>query len=253
MFRHYSSTGSGGGPSAPPTRPPGLGQGQGLSEDIATLPNVLTISRLLMTPYIGHLVLTHELRSACAFLFVAAVTDLLDGWIARRTGKYTVFGSIADPAADKALMTTMVVTLGLSGMMPLPLMALILGRDAALVVSAFVIRFRTLQPPRTLARYFNPRLPSATVTPTQISKINTFLQLLLVGALTIFPVLFPPPEQGQPQPQPQPESQARVYASKAITAFMYIVAATTVWSGLGYLGGAGSARVLARKLPTNTK
>lgn len=196
---------------------------------------------------------------ACTLLFLASITDLLDGWLARRTGKYTVFGSIADPAADKALVTTMVISLAVSGMLPWPLATVILGRDVALVISAFVIRYRTLEEPKTLARYFNPSLPSATVTPTQISKYNTFLQLLLLGLLTLYPILFP----NQPSPslsfnQPSPAAKADSEEKKpflspqtksvidtAITTLMWITAATTVWSGVGYLGGAGTGKVLA--------
>ena len=184
---------------------------------------------------------------------------LLDGWLARRTNRYTVFGSIADPAADKALVTTMVISLAVSGMLPLSIAAIIIGRDVALVISAFIIRYRTLEPPKTFARYFNPRLPSASVTPTQISKYNTFLQLLLLGVLTLYPILFP----GQPSPglvpgrpqtsvqadakteQPLLTQQTKDVIDTAIMGLMWITAATTVWSGIGYLGGAGTGSVLA--------
>lgn len=220
---------------------------------------MLTISRLLITPYIGYLVSTHQFPLACSLLFVASLSDVLDGWLARRTGKYTVFGSIADPAADKALVTTMVISLAVSGMLPWTLATVILGRDVALVISAFVIRYRTLEPPKTMARYWNPRLPSATVTPTQISKYNTFLQLLLLGLLTLYPVLFP----GQPGPgldfttkkkEGKEEKglvdisdETKGYIDKALTGLMWIVGATTVWSGAGYLGGAGTGKVLAAR------
>ena len=244
----------------PPPPPPPTPPKQPLSEDILTIPNLLTISRLLATPYIGYLVATHQFVPACTFLFIASLTDLLDGWLARRTGKYTVFGSIADPAADKALVTAMVISLAVSGMLPWPVAAVVLARDVALVISAFVIRYRTLQEPKTWSRYFNPRLPSATVTPTQISKYNTFLQLLLMGVLTLYPILFP----GQPSPgltfdtyQPTAKPEAAVQAplsispqtkdaiDKSITLLMWITGATTIWSGVGYLGGAGTGRVLA--------
>ena len=217
---------------------------------------MLTISRLLATPYIGYLVATHQFVPACALLFVASLTDVLDGWIARRTRKYTVFGSIADPAADKALVTTMVISLAVSGMLPLSLTMIILGRDIALVVSAFVIRYRTLEPPKSVARYFNPRLPSASVTATTISKYNTFLQLLLLGCLTLYPILFPeqPPPTLMPStnlhihpssPYGSTVANAKRYIDPSLTALMWITAATTIWSGIGYLGGAGTAKVLA--------
>lgn len=171
-----------------------------------------------------------------------------------------MFGSIADPAADKALVTTMVISLAVSGMLPWPVAAVILGRDVALVISAFVIRYKTLEEPKTFSRYFNPSLPSATVTPTQISKYNTFLQLLLMGVLTLYPILFP----GQPSPSLTFEtnqatakaeagveaplsisSQTKSIIDRSITLLMWITGATTIWSGVGYLGGAGTGKVLA--------
>lgn len=240
-----------------------------MSEDILTVPNLLTILRLALTPYIGYLVCTAQFIPAVSLLFIAAVTDLLDGWLARRSGKFTVFGSIADPAADKALVTTMVVSLAVSGMLPWALAVIILGRDVALVISAFVIRYRTLSEPKTFKRYFNPSLPSATVTPTTISKYNTFLQLLLVGLLTLYPILFPTssspkllPTQAKSDPpvlaatSAKPSSNTKVgitpyvspqtkdWIDKAVTALMWITGFTTIYSGLGYLGGAGATKTL---------
>lgn len=233
--------------------------------------------RLALTPYIGYLVATHHFVPACTLLFIASITDLLDGWLARRTGKYTVFGSIADPAADKALVTTMVISLAMSGMLPWSIATVILARDVALVISAFIIRYRTLEPPKTLVRYFNPKLPSATVTPTQISKYNTFLQLLLLGVLTLYPILFPnqpPPrldfssstanaeckksDEGEPAIMEEARQklaqngllseEAKQWVDKGIAALMWITAATTVYSGAGYLGGAGTGKVLANRM-----
>lgn len=88
------------------------------SEELLNLPNLLTLSRILSTPFIGYLIVTDRLTPAVGLLFVAACTDLLDGWLARRWNKFTVFGSVADPAADKLLMTVMVVTLGWKGFLP---------------------------------------------------------------------------------------------------------------------------------------
>lgn len=137
----------------------------------------------------------------------------------------TVLGSILDPAADKLLMTTMVVTLTIQGMLPrayssslfpqrfanyclqVALGALILGRDVALSLSAFYFRYISLPAPvstfrlpevcnlilvvlqKTFSRYWDFSIPSAEVQPTTISKYNTALQLLLVGATTVGPLL----------------------------------------------------------------
>lgn len=87
----------------------------------------------------------------------------LDGWIARRWKVKSVLGSILDPAADKALMTTLVATLAWAGLLPreihfsskapspelttVPLAILIFGRDFGLSISAFYFRYISLPRP----------------------------------------------------------------------------------------------------------
>lgn len=93
-------------------------QPEKLSEDILTIPNVLTILRLASTPVLGYLVIIDEMPYALGLLALSGFTDVLDGWLARRYKSATVFGSIADPAADKALMTVMVGALAWRGLMP---------------------------------------------------------------------------------------------------------------------------------------
>lgn len=70
-----------------------------------------------------------------------------------------------------------------------PLAVLILGRDVLLSLSAFYFRYISLPPPKTFARYWDFGIPSAEVKPTQISKYNTALQLLLMGVTTVSPLL----------------------------------------------------------------
>lgn len=119
----------------------------------------------------------------------------------------------------------------------MPLAALIIGRDVLLVISAFFVRYRSLPAPKTIKRYFDPSLPSAQVKPTQISKINTLLQLILVGGATILPVL--------------PAGFQSAVATPWML-YMGLVAVTTVWSGFGYLGGGGATR-LGQKAAEKTK
>ena len=204
-----------------PPVPPPPSTGKRVAEDLLTVPNVLTMSRIALCPVIGWAVLTHRPVWAVGLLTVAASTDLLDGWIARRWKSYTVFGSIADPAADKLLMATMVVALTASGQMPWPLAAVILGRDVYLMLLAFYMRYRSLPKPRTWARYWDPRYPSVQVSPTRLSKYNTFLQLVLVAVLTVYPCL---PEAYQIHP----------HVTRTRDALEWVVAGTTVYTGLTY-------------------
>lgn len=87
-------------------------------ENIYTIPNLLTFSRLIATPFIGYALL-HDAHAWALGLFVyAGVSDLLDGWIARRWKLQTVVGSIVDPMADKMLMTVLTVCLAAKGALP---------------------------------------------------------------------------------------------------------------------------------------
>src|SRR6185436_17205803 len=87
-------------------------------ENIYTLPNLLTVSRLMATPAIGYCILHDEHWWAVGLLAWAGVSDLLDGWIARRWNLGTVVGSVIDPMADKTLMTVLAVTLAIKGALP---------------------------------------------------------------------------------------------------------------------------------------
>ncbi|KAF9779251.1 CDP-alcohol phosphatidyltransferase-domain-containing protein [Thelephora terrestris] len=191
------------------------------AEKVWTIPNVLTISRILSCPLLGYAILIDDFYVATGLLVYAGLTDFVDGYLARRYNMGSVLGSILDPAADKMLMTTLVVTLTVRELVPLPLCVIILGRDALLSLSAFWIRWKTLPPPR----YWDFSLPSAEVQPTLISKVNTALQLLLMGVTTVSPIL-------------------TIDIALQLQALQWTVAGTTIWSGLSYLVGRGGFRVV---------
>ncbi|GAT30680.1 phosphatidyl synthase [Aspergillus luchuensis] len=158
-------------------------------ENIYTVPNILTFTRLLAAPMVGYF-LVHDHHVAALSLFAyAGITDLVDGYIARRWNLQTVVGTIIDPMADKLLMTIGVTCLAVNGSIPVWLAVIILGRDVGLAISAIYYRWISLPPPKTMARYWDFSLPSAEVKPTTVSKINTALQLLLVGSAIALPVL----------------------------------------------------------------
>ncbi|KAJ7917547.1 hypothetical protein B0H13DRAFT_1994972, partial [Mycena leptocephala] len=196
-----------------------------LKENIYTLPNLLTVSRIIACPGQFHL--------ATSLLVYAGLTDLVcyskgDGYLARRFKWQTVLGTILDPAADKALVTTLAVTLTMKGLLPLPLTAIILGRDALLSLSAFYIRYSSLPHPKTFARYWDFSLPSAEVRPTNISKVNTALQLLLMGATTISPLI-------------------PMDVSLGLQGLQLIVGVTTIWSGFSYVFSKDAVRLVSSK------
>lgn len=87
-------------------------------ENIYTVPNILTFSRLVAAPLVGYF-LVHDHHAAALGLFAyAGITDLIDGYIARRYSLQTVVGTIIDPMADKLLMTIGVACLAVNGSIP---------------------------------------------------------------------------------------------------------------------------------------
>lgn len=197
-------------------------------ENIYTIPNILTFSRLLASPYIGYLIVQGKYPLALGIFAVAGFTDMLDGYIARKYNMKTVVGSIIDPMADKTLMTVLTVTLAMQDLLPVPLAAIILARDGGLVLSSFYYRYISLPPPKTFVRYWDFSIPSAEVRPTNISKINTALQLLLMGASLTSPVL------GFPD-------------TTLLTGLQWTVGVTTIWSGASYIYSKDAVRILNKK------
>ncbi|KAI9036068.1 cardiolipin synthase [Aspergillus affinis] len=203
-------------------------------ENIYTVPNILTFSRLVAAPLVGYF-LVHDHHAAALGLFAyAGITDLVDGYIARRYNLQTVVGTIIDPMADKLLMTIGVACLAVNGSIPVWLAVIILGRDIGLAISAIYYRWISLPPPKTMARYWDFSLPSAEVKPTAVSKVNTALQLLLVGSAIAMPVV--------------PEAFLDAWHLKeAMTAFQYLVAGTTLWSGLSYVFSRNAVKILTKE------
>lgn len=103
---------------------------------LLTLPNLLTLLRFLFTPLLVEAILHRQFRLAFGYLVAAGVTDALDGWLARRFGWSSRLGALLDPVADKALMLGAYLSLAAAGAVPVWLAALIVGRDAAILLFA---------------------------------------------------------------------------------------------------------------------
>ena len=141
------------------------------SSSVFTLPNILTLLRLLLIPVF--IVAALENRHALAFItFVsAAVTDVLDGWIARRWNLRSRLGAILDPAADKSLMISgyIVYTIHTSARYRLPewLTFTVFARDIIIVLFAYLLYSRVK------IRRFPPSIAG---------KISTLMQVLALAA-----------------------------------------------------------------------
>ncbi|MGH2995014.1 MAG: CDP-alcohol phosphatidyltransferase family protein [Gaiellaceae bacterium] len=104
---------------------------------LAQLPNALTVLRLALIPVFVVLVLAAdgERSVAAALVFAGAgVTDQVDGWLARRWRVESEFGKLVDPLADRLMIDAAVLLLWLEGRLPWPALAVILARDAVLVL-----------------------------------------------------------------------------------------------------------------------
>jgi cardiolipin synthase (CMP-forming) len=109
-----------------------------LEDRIFTMPNVLSLTRLFMVPIVVALLLARADGLAAAFFVLAAVTDFLDGRLARRAGP-TRLGQLLDPVADRLMLSSVAVVLAVRGILPAWAVALLVGRDLLTLVGGVVV------------------------------------------------------------------------------------------------------------------
>jgi len=101
---------------------------------LLTAPNVITAIRLAGLPLFVWLVLGAERYVVAFWVLVAiATTDWIDGYVARRFDQVTRIGKLVDPLVDRLLLATATITLLIAGLLPWPLLALILVRDVVVL------------------------------------------------------------------------------------------------------------------------
>lgn len=101
------------------------------------LPNAITLMRIILLVPFAMYLFDRRYQAALIILFVAAVSDSIDGFLARRFGWRSWFGSVADPLADKLLLVVSYVSFGFLDIMPGWLVGIVLGRDAVIVGGSF--------------------------------------------------------------------------------------------------------------------
>ena len=139
---------------------------------VRQLPNLISSIRILLIVPIA-VALARRQTVATLWLFgVAAASDAMDGYLARRFGWRTELGGILDPVADKLLMATVFVMLTLLGRVPLWLTTTVIARDGIIVLGA--ISYRILIGP-VKAR------------PSRVSKLNMLCQVAFVLAIVVEP------------------------------------------------------------------
>ncbi|KAG7512404.1 hypothetical protein JOB18_028368 [Solea senegalensis] len=203
-------------PAAGAVRGHGLFKFKELYENPWTIPNLLCVCRIMLAPLLGHLIIQQHFHLSLALFTLAGATDLLDGYIARTwPTQKSALGSALDPLADKILVSILYISLTYAGLIPAPLTALVIFRDIGLIAAVFWIRYKTVPPPVTLGKFFNPCYTTAQLKPTLFSKMNTAIQLLLVAASLAAPVF-------------------QYTDSVALQCLWYVTAVTTTASGYSY-------------------
>lgn len=167
--------------------------------------NLVTLLRLLLAPVVIWLLLEEQAGMAFGLFLFAGVTDAIDGFIAKRFGQETELGAYLDPIADKALLVSIFVTLGILQELPAWLVLLAVSRDA-LIIGGVLLSY-TLGNPLVM----NPLL---------ISKANTVMQIGLVAAILAHMAF-----------AAQPDAMVDLAIGYAV----WLTAATTAASGGAYI------------------
>ena len=156
-----------------------------MSSRIVTVPNLLTVFRMVLIPVFVSLLFYQRFVLALAVFILAGVTDGLDGLLARRFNQKSQLGTILDPIADKLLLVTAFVVLSMRAVFPQPLPShlpvpfwvtvAVISRDVFILVGAAAINIVTG------FRRFRPSM---------LGKINTTVQILAI-VLIMFAASFP--------------------------------------------------------------
>lgn len=141
-----------------------------MSTLLRNTPNILTGMRLAASPALVALLMRGHDYAALIVFCIAAITDVLDGYLAKTFHLQTRFGRYLDPAADKLLMLVSFLTLTYMGVTPLWLTALVILRDAIIVLGIALAHLLEL-PLR--------------VVPSFLGKVSTVVQVLYIGVILV--------------------------------------------------------------------
>ena len=127
-----------------------------------SIPNIITLGRILLVPIIVWAIASSEMEIAFAIFFIAGVSDAVDGFLAKRFNMASELGALLDPLADKALLVSIYVALGIWGAVPHWIVILVVSRDI-MIVSAVIVSW-----------LFGKPVP---MKPLMVSKLNTAAQV----------------------------------------------------------------------------
>lgn len=164
------------------------------------LPNLITLARICAVPFTIWLIVEGYLMWAFWVFVAAGISDAVDGFVAKRFDMETELGKYLDPIADKALLVSVYVALGVEGHLPNWLVILVVSRDVFIVGGALL---------------FETVTHSLTMQPLMISKVNTTVQIVLAAAVMA-------------------NVGYGIELDGAMTAVVLACAATTIGSGVAY-------------------
>ena len=129
-----------------------------------SIPNIITLGRILLVPIIVWAIASSQMEIAFAIFIVAGVSDAVDGFLAKRFNMTSELGALLDPLADKALLVSIYIALGIWGAVPRWIVILVVSRDI-MIISGFMVSWVVAKP-----------MP---VRPHPVSKANTAAQIVL--------------------------------------------------------------------------
>jgi cardiolipin synthase len=133
-----------------------------------SIPNLITLARILLVPVIVWAITSDQMRIAFLLFVAAGLSDAIDGFLAKRFGMATELGAYLDPLADKAMIVSIYVALGIAEAIPRSLVILVVSRDI-MIVSAVILSWVIEKP--------------VTLKPLTVSKLNTVAQILLAAVV----------------------------------------------------------------------
>jgi cardiolipin synthase len=132
------------------------------------LPNLITLARILSVPVVIWAITANEMLFAFLLFLAAGVSDAVDGFLAKRFGMQSELGAYLDPLADKVLIVSIYVALGVAEVAPRWLVILVVSRDI-MIVGAVMLSWVVRKP--------------IAVRPLLVSKLNTVAQILFAGTV----------------------------------------------------------------------
>ncbi|MGH8308086.1 MAG: CDP-alcohol phosphatidyltransferase family protein [Gammaproteobacteria bacterium] len=180
------------------------------------IPNAISTTRMALVAPVAWSIVQRENEAAFTLIIIAGLSDALDGLLAKRFGWVTHAGAVLDPLADKLFLAGSFIAAVWAGLMPLWVVVIVIARDAIIVTGALVYHWRVGN--------FKPQ-------PSLLSKVNTFLQLLLVLAVVA-------------------QHYSETVPRGVVVALVIAVIITTLTSGVDYFirWGRRLARAPTRKL-----